>query len=162
MESNIPTVTNDEPAQGWQRVEICGEKPYFKSPVPRTIIRDRVKLKEFLNKEHIAGRMRDVHENMFSFKRKLGLKRKGKEAPPGAQAINRYQEDKPTTSIVDRLTKNWEVIDHQKLLLDSCKELDQLKICDLFKTPDSFEDVKSRIASSTDLMSFSESIFLET
>ena len=67
---------SDEPASGWLRFEVEGEKPYFKSPVPRMVIRDRVKLAAYLEKEHAEGRMLDVVEDMFSFKRRLGLKRK--------------------------------------------------------------------------------------
>ena len=54
-----PHVT-EEPLPGWQRFELEGQKPWFKTPVPRTVIRDAKKLQMFLEKEHQQGRMMDV------------------------------------------------------------------------------------------------------
>ena len=63
----------EEPYPGWLRFEIKGEKPYFKAPIPRTVIRDRVKLVNYLTKEQANGRMLEVDEGQFSFKRRFGL-----------------------------------------------------------------------------------------
>ena len=70
-----PTVT-EEPLPGWLRFETEGDKPWFKTPVPRTVIRDASKLQSFLGREHQHGRMLDVDGSEFSFKRRLGLQKK--------------------------------------------------------------------------------------
>ena len=50
--------------------------PWFKSPVPRTVIRTSTMLKEYLDKEHKKNRMLDVDGSEFSFKRRYGLQEK--------------------------------------------------------------------------------------
>ena len=47
--SNDPDpIITEEPLPGWQRYEIEGQKPWFKTPAPRTVIRDAKKLQSFL------------------------------------------------------------------------------------------------------------------
>ena len=70
-----PSVT-EEPLPGWQRFEVEGQKPWFKTPAPRAVIRDAKKLQSFLDKEHQQGRMLNVDGTEFSFKRRLGLQKK--------------------------------------------------------------------------------------
>ena len=55
-----PPVITEEPVPGWLRYEVEGEKPWFKTPVPRTVIRDAIKLQDFLEKEHSNERMLEV------------------------------------------------------------------------------------------------------
>ena len=61
---------SDEPFPGWLKVEVEGQKPFYKTPFPRTIIRSGAMLKEYLAREQLAGRMDDVEIDKFSFKRK--------------------------------------------------------------------------------------------
>ena len=68
----------EEPLKGWLRFEVEGSKPWFKTPVPRTVIRNARMLAEFLKKEHDKKRMLEVTGSEFSFKRRLGL-RKGSQ-----------------------------------------------------------------------------------
>ena len=69
---------SEEPLPGWLRFEVEGSKPYFKTPVPRTIIRNARMLEDYLKKEHEKGRLQEVSGSEFSFKRRLGLKKKSK------------------------------------------------------------------------------------
>ena len=61
---------DEEPYPGWQRFEVAEKRPYYKTPVPRTVIRSAAMLKEFLAKENEAGRMVEVDISKFSFKRR--------------------------------------------------------------------------------------------
>ena len=144
-------IVSEEPAAGWQRFEVKGEKPYFKSPIPRMVIRDRVKLADYLKKEHDQGRMLDVVEEMFSFKRRLGLKRKKSDKSTEVLTESTAKEETSCSSIVDRLTKCGKAVDHKKLMLESCIKLDQLRISDSFETPCNFEEIKTKLTESTDL-----------
>ena len=71
------TLVTEEPLPGWLRFEKIGEKPWFKTPIPRTVIRSKSSLKEYLEKEHKQDRKLDVDGSEFSFKRRLGLKHHG-------------------------------------------------------------------------------------
>ena len=51
-----PEVSEDEPYVGWLRCEVSGEKPWYKTPFPRTIIRDHKKLLDYLEKEKAKGK----------------------------------------------------------------------------------------------------------
>ena len=74
MDKN-PVIT-EEPLPGWLRHETEGEKPWFRTPVPRMVIRDASKLKGFLDKEHSQGRLLEIDGSQFSFKRRLGLRQR--------------------------------------------------------------------------------------
>ena len=82
MDEGIFRVESEEPFPGWLRIEVEGKKPSYRSPFPRTTITSAAKLDEFLQKEHSGGRMKDVHRDHFSFKRRLGLRQKLSKAPP--------------------------------------------------------------------------------
>ena len=69
-------VVTEEPLPGWQRVEVAGSTPLYKSPFPRTVITSNAKLKEFLRKENAAGRLLGINAEQFSFKRRLGLRQR--------------------------------------------------------------------------------------
>ena len=162
MSSKENPIRTEEPAAGWLRFEVEGEKPWYKTPVPRTVIRDASKLQDFLEKEHGFGRMIDVDVTMFSFKRRLGLRKK---TNPSSDDIAEYIDtggsrtsdegeihvEMKSLSIVERLTRNTESMDHRKLLSKSSKILDNFRHNDGFQTPDKFEDLKKEVSSSSDL-----------
>ena len=116
---------SEEPYAGWLRYEVEGEKVYYKTPIPRTIIRDNVRLKAYLLKERAQERMLDVSESEFSFKRRLGLRsRKSSESLSCSESVQDNDKEisdysYKSSSIVDRLTKSGDPIDHKKDLLDS-------------------------------------------
>ena len=58
----LPLVT-EEPYSGWLRYEIEGQRPWFKTPVPRIVIRNTGHLQEYLRKEHDKGNLLDINEN---------------------------------------------------------------------------------------------------
>ena len=161
----IPVIT-EEPLPGWLRCETEGQKPWFKTPVPRTVIRDATKLHDYLEKEHANGRLLSVNGEEFSFKRRFLKKNRpvsaDSEVPeivdPGASATKGSDDpnevtknDKESTTIVERLTRNTEVVDHRKLLSRSSQEMDDFRMNDGYQTPSNFELIKERIGSSSDL-----------
>ena len=154
-----PVVT-EEPVPGWLRYEVEGKKPWFKTPVPRTVIRDAIKLQDFLEKEHSIGRMLEVDGKEFSFKRRFGLQKKQVSSDSSLQVLvgsdsednNEVTEtsDKLST-IVERLTRNTDIVDHKKLLSKSSKQVDDFRQNDRYKTPDNFAELKQKVFSSPDL-----------
>ena len=162
-------VVTEEPFPGWLRIELEGDKPFYKSPFPRTVITSAAKLRGFLEKEHSAGRMEDVNENLFSFKRKLGLRptsrsRAAMVAPPHEADVPHVDvgsEDASDTmvndleekrSVVELLTRNPEIeIDHHKLLSLMSKKVDKFRPSDAYETPTYFEDLKQKVSGCTDL-----------
>ena len=165
-EAKDPQVT-EEPVPGWQRFELEGQKPWFKTPAPRTVIRDAKKLQSFLEKEHQHGRMLDVDGSQFSFKRRLGLlKKSGKASISPTTAVSDISSELLPTdhlsdmmehsnqTIVERLTRNTEGIDHRKLLSKSSQKVDKFRINDGYKTPDNFEELKEKVYNSADLRDF--------
>ena len=154
-----PVVT-EEPVPGWLRYEVEGKKPWFKTPVPRTVIRDAIKLQDFLEKEHSNGRMLQVDGKEFSFKRRFGLQKKQVSSDSSLQVLvgsdsednNEVTEtsDKLST-IVERLTRNTDIVDHKKLLSKSSKQVDDFRQNDRYKTPDNFAELKQKVFSSPDL-----------
>ena len=173
MSSGRNPLITEEPVPGWQRHEIQGEKPWYKTPVPRTVIRDAAKLRDFLEKEHGHGRMLDVDGTEFSFKRRLGLRKKkptldsnlpeivnsvestivnGVESTIDEEAtVGEIETGIHELSVVERLTRNTEVLDHKKVLSKSSKELDAFRLKDGYQTPASFDDLKKQVSSSSDL-----------
>ena len=71
---NSDTEISEEPFNGWFRYERPGERPWYKSPVPRTVIRNGKMLKEYLLKERSQNRCLEVDESLFSFKSRFGLR----------------------------------------------------------------------------------------
>ena len=134
-----PIIT-EEPLPGWLRFESEGDKPWFKTPVPRTVIRDTSKLQSFLEKEHRLGRMLEIDGSQFSFKRRFGLRNKpvfsvttvSESFDPVAETEKR---DLPL-SIVERLTRNTEIIHHKKLLSRSSQKVDDFRLNDGYQTPE--------------------------
>ena len=173
MSSGRNPLITEEPVPGWQRHEIQGEKPWYKTPVPRTVIRDAAKLRDFLEKEHGHGRMLDVDGTEFSFKRRLGLRKKkptldsnlpeivnsvestivnGVESTIDEEAtVGEIETGIHELSVVERLTRNTEVLDHKKVLSKSSKELDAFRLKDGYQTPASFDELKKQVSSSSDL-----------
>ena len=151
MSSDSETVTSEEPFPGWIRYERPGEKPWYKTPVPRKVIRNAKMLSEFLAKERLNNRMIDVDEGLFSFKRRYGLRVRSVTLPPAAEEQNVEVTISP--SIVERLSRRSDVghLDHRKLLSGSAKLLDQFRDKDCFHEPQDFEELKHQIATSTDL-----------
>ena len=75
--------------------------------------------------------MTDVNIDQFSFKRRLGLK---KSVPKELSKTDRLEDQsrnlepqmKPKT-LLERLSKNIDTIDHRRLLCDSSKKVDDFK-----------------------------------
>ena len=171
-----PVVT-EEPLPGWQRVEVIGSTPFYKSPFPRTIITSNAKLKDFLRKEHSAGRLVGVNGEQFSFKRRLGLQRSFSATPAGTQESFSQLEDENTTGgaaenagaagnavlvaaaesdtrrgVVELLTRDPEVaIDHRKLLSKEAKKIDRFRPENAYETPTNFEEWKRKVSGAADL-----------
>ena len=150
------TVT-EEPASGWLRIEIEGSTPYYKSPIPRTVLKSSRKVELFLQNEHNKGRMKDIEVGQFSFKRRLGLKKKIATAERLSEpsSMGNYGGDqvhvvKPKT-IVERLIKTTEALDHRKILNSAAKKVDQSRGGDGYATPNSFECFKESVSTSADL-----------
>ena len=112
-------VVSEEPLPGWLRFEPEGGRVWFKSPVPRTVIRDASMLKRFLEKEHSQNRMLDVDGSEFSFKRRLGL-RQTRTSPvsplPEGHDDEVSEHEDHSSTVVERLTRNTEVVNHKKPL----------------------------------------------
>ena len=64
----------EEPYPGWLRVEPQGQRPFYKTPFPRTVIRSAAMLKEYLRKQNAHEKMMEVDAEMFTFKRRYGMK----------------------------------------------------------------------------------------
>ena len=162
MNSKKPPVVSEEPLPGWQRLEVEGEKPWFKTPIPRTVISSAAKLQDFLEKEHDVGRMLEIDGREFSFKRKLGLRKKSTSQScdlsesdvvldaVGAEFVD-VDPNAQSESVVERLTRSGEIVDHRKLLSKSSRAIDDFRNGDGFRTPETFEELKQKVASSSDL-----------
>ena len=130
MEEPPEEVVGEEPVPGWLRIEIQGQKPYYKSPFPRTVIRTAAMLKEFLKKEHASGRMLEVNGSEFSFKRRLGLKMKALPAltnvpevvGAGDEIVGNMRRVYQHRTVVELLTRDTgKLVEHRKLLANmSC------------------------------------------
>ena len=165
-----PIVT-EEPLPGWLRFEPEGGRVWFKTPVPRTVIRDASMLKKFLDKEHSLNRMLDVNGNEFSFKRRYGLKQRKAPCSVAKDSVDDEQEAEDVDAIeaqsddktiLQRLSRNTDVVDHRKLLFFSSQKLDKFRDKDPYHTPHNFEEIKNKVSSSGDLRdmlaSFNEEI----
>ena len=154
MTSKKTPIMTEEPASGWLRYEVEGEKPWYKTPVPRTVIRDSTKLHDYLDREHGAGRQLDIDGSEFSFKRRHGLRKK--TLPNMDTIVDNEKEESDidaemeSLSIVERLTRNTEVCDHRKMMSKTSKLLDDFRLNDGYKDPDNFADIKEKLSSSVD------------
>ena len=168
MSEDLKRVITEEPFLGWLRIEVEGEKPFYKSPFPRTVLTSAAKLRDFLEKEHSAGRLNDVDESQFTFKRKLGLRQTSGSlaanivaAPDEAEVPSGSSEDasaivvkdfEERRSVVELLTRNPDIeIDHRKLLSNMSRKVDKFRPSDAYETPTNFEDLKRKVSDSADL-----------
>ena len=156
-----PVVT-EEPYTGWQRWEVKGSTPYYKSPFPRTVISSMSKLKIFLAKENNVGRCGDVELSKFSFKRRLGLRERcavsGRPAhhdpPLSISGLNLASDEleagdgvsdtlERKKSVVELLTRDPEVIlDHKKELSREAKCIDAFRTVGHYENPENFGAIK--------------------
>ena len=148
-------LVTEEPYPGWQRFEVEGQTPWYKTPIPRTVLRSKKKLLDFLSKEHKLNRMLDVDIELFSFKRRLGLRKpllqQPKDCEPTESSKREVDFQVKCKPILDRLSKNTNVIDHRRLLLDTAKKVDEFQKTDGYKTPENFERLKNALSSAQDL-----------
>ena len=172
FDNDTVEVETEEPLPGWLRYEREGEKPWYKTPIPRKIIRSAKMLREFVDKEKKAGRMAEIDLSGFTFKRRLGLRKKSCKPVPQDDSVQVEQGTlssystivKPQQSIVERLTRNvsTEHLDHRKLLSNSSKLLDQFRDDDGYQTPLTFESLKTQVSSSSDLREMLSSLNRDT
>ena len=167
-EKKDPVIT-EEPLPGWQRFELEGQKPWFKTPAPRTVIRDARKLKSFLDKEHQYGRMLEVDGSEFSFKRRFGLRKEGREASVSAVSNNHHhvpdiieKKENQAQTILERLTRSTDRVDHKKLLSKSSQKVDKFRLNDGYQYPEHFEDLKKKVSTSADLRDLLATLNKET
>ena len=171
MNGETKPVVTEEPLPGWLRFEQEGQKPYYKSPFPRTVMRAAAMMKDFLDKEHLDRRMTDVEGSEFSFKRRLGLKKKALELNPVALDLNPVliqSEEAPDQeivdgsiaskpmdeprSIVDLLTRDpSKLTEHRKLLSNMSKQIDAFRPDDAYETQPNFGDLREKLAGAADL-----------
>ena len=159
-EASEPVVT-EEPFPGWVRSEVAGSTPCYKSPFPRTTLTSQAKLKQFLAKEHAAGRYLDVNGSEFSFKRRLGLRsrsssvasKEGRSPCPGPERYLPEEASKDKVkSPVELLTRDPEMsVDHRKLVSLEAKKVDGFRINDAYDTPDNFKEIKEKMSAAADL-----------
>ena len=154
----------EEPFPGWIRIERAGEKPFYKSPIPRTVLRSAAMLRDFLSKERAAGRMNEIEEDKFSFKRKHGVKTKvpatsptpinvSGEAPEAQVAKSvESKEVYEHRTVVELLTRNPDQLtDHKKMLSNAAKQVDKFRPGSENQNPSSFEQFKKKLCDASDM-----------
>ena len=161
-EASNPVVT-EEPFPGWVRSEVAGSTPCYKSPFPRTTLTSQAKLKQFLAKEHAAGRYLDVNGSEFSFKRRLGLRsrpssvaaKEGRPPCPGPERSLPEEASKERDKVkspVELLTRNPDMsVDHRKLVSLEAKKVDGFRANDAYDTPDNFKEIKEKMIAAANL-----------
>ena len=151
---------SDEPFPGWLKVEVEGQKPFYRTPFPRTIIRSSAMLKEYLAKEQLAGRMSGLEIDKFSFKRKYGLKTKVGAAPDlvnDSENVDVTREEgigqvKTSRTVVELLTRDPEKLtEHKKLLSNTSKQVDEFQDRDAYQKPSNFDEMKEKISAAADI-----------
>ena len=154
----------EEPYPGWQRYEVVGQRPYYKTPVPRTVIRSAAILKDFLKKEQEVGRMREIEISSFSFKRRLGIKNKDVVSSSGnVMSVTNYTNTLEAEAegetlpehrdVVDLLTRETgKIVDHRKLLSNTSREIDTFRSKNgSYHASETFEVLKEKLSSASDL-----------
>ena len=148
----------EEPYPGWLRFEVEGQKPFYKTPFPRTVIRSAAMLRDFLEKENAAGRMLDVQSSQFSFKRRLGIKVRTSASHPEPEdnIANQETAEEPIQleprSVVELLTRDPnKLTEHPKLLSNMAKQVDASRPDDAYQNPSNFEDLRERLSGAADL-----------
>ena len=150
-------VVTEEPAPDWWRYEVEGSTPWYKTPVPRTVLKSSRKVALFLEKEHSKGRMKDVDVSQFSFKRRLGLlKMHNSGSHHSTQGLFEtqtldLQKKEPPKTIVERLTKSVEAVNHRKVLSEAAKSIDVSRASSGYETPENFDSLKKALTASVDL-----------
>ena len=162
-------VVTEEPYPGWQRHEVVGQRPYYKTPVPRTVIRSAAMLKEFLKKEQVVGRMIEIEVSRFSFKRRNGIKNKDangssssvSSVTSNSNIINRDKLAEALVAkplheqrdVVELLTRDTDkMVDHRKLLSNTSRQIDTFRSKDgPYHASESFQDLKKKLSSASDL-----------
>ena len=156
----------EEPSAGWLRIEREGQKPYYKSPFPRTVLRSAAMLRDFLAKEKSAGRMADILEDQFSFKRRYAMK-KIKAAPSPDPPDKNYVDglvgqDLPDKSsskgvfehrtVVELLTRDPDKpINHKKILSNTAKDVDRFRPKLENQNSSGFEQLKKKLSDAKDM-----------
>jgi hypothetical protein len=162
MDEDPIRVETEEPFPGWLRVEVEGRKPSYRSPFPRTTITSAAKLGEFLEKEQSGGRMLDVDVSQFSFKRRMGLKKRSAPPPPpeaddthdpaDAIQIPASNNVEKSRSVVELLTRDHEVdLDHRKMFSNLSKKIDAFRPKDNYETPESFDALVKELSTAVDM-----------
>ena len=160
----MEVVTTEEPFPGWLRCEVPGKTPFYKTPFPRTVLRSAAMLKEFLKKEHSAGRSMEITGNEFSFKRRFGLKEKTSsristfnesEVQTSGQEISACVDPKTVyeqRTVVELLTRDSDKsVDHRKLLSNMSRVLEEFRPRDPYQSPDTFDDLKVKLSTASDM-----------
>ena len=152
---------SDEPFPGWLKVEVEGQKPFYKTPFPRTIIRSGAMLKEYIAREQLAGRMDgSIEIDKFSFKRKYGLKTKVAALPCLVDHSEKVPdtrkesigEDKSSRTVVELLTRDPDkIIEHKRLLSNMSKQVDEFHDRDAYQNPSNFDEIKEKISNAADI-----------
>ena len=153
----------EEPFPGWIRIEREGEKPFYKSPFPRTVLRSAAMLRDYLSKEQAAGRKAEIEEAKFTFKRKHGVQKKLSTLPspvivrddaPEAQDANSVDSKDVLgyRTVVQLLTRDPDkTTDHKKLLSNAAKQVDKFRPSNGNQTPSSFEQLKKKLCDASDM-----------
>ena len=168
MDESANRVETQEPHPGWIRCEVEGCKPFYKSPFPRTVIRSAAMLRDFLQKEHEVGRLIDIDERDFSFKRRLGIKNKS-SGQPGVPHLSETGDANAVLdnvvgstsssagsyekrSVVDLLTRDPnQILDHRKLLSSMSKQVDASRPNNVYQTPPNFDLLREKLYQAADL-----------
>ena len=119
-------------------------------------------LKKFLEKEHSKNRMLDIDGSEFSFKRRLGLKQRKAPFSVAKDSVEdrQFEEDddddvikvqSDNRAILERLSRNTDIVDHRKLVLSSSQKIDKFRDKESYQTPDNFEEIKIKVSSASDL-----------
>ena len=153
----------EEPFVGWLRIELEGQKPYYKSPYLRTVLRSAAMLKNFLAKERAGGRMIEVEESRFSFKRKHGVNVKSVAispvpievygAAPDVQVLDAVSDGMfEHRTAVELLTRDpAKITNHKKLLSNTAKQVDKIRPMNAYEKPTGFQELKKKLFDATDM-----------
>ena len=166
MESTEKSYTTEEPMPGWIRIEVEGSKPWYKTPIPRTVIRNKRMLMDYLAREHKHDRLLEVDGSEFSFKRRYGLRAQQQPLDNDECVFERLDcdisgsgDNLPVNKVgesnlngaVKQLVKVKTDLDHRKMLSQCAKKIDSARLHDSYKTPPDFTTLKEKIFSSPDL-----------
>lgn len=156
-EEKAPIHITDEPAVGWKRFEVEGKKPYYKSPPPRTAIHHPAALLEYLLTERSSGR---VSAEMFSFKRRHGLKRRKVETEVKEGRLKRSKASAvavaadPVSEAVKQLSRDPNIkLEHKKELQKAASNIDGFRSKQCYETPSDFQEIREKLGKAEDMRS---------